>query len=338
MKIKLFQCGGENSISEYPLGLGYLKSNCINADIQIVKSEKELIDCDLIGLSSNAWGIKQAINILNTTKIPVIIGGQCVLWNELKNYPFKHIIYGDGEISLQKIINGSQEHILNNRIENIDVLKFAERGKCGKVIPIVTSRGCMYSCSFCSSNAFWGKVRFHSTNYFMNEVEYILNQYPHAKELYILDDLFIGNIKRFREVYEQWMKIGLNKKLKLRSFIRSNILTLEIAQKMKDMGFRKIRFGAESGSDRVLKILNKKATVQNHQNAIDIANKIGLPISASFIYNIPGETKEDIDLTKTFINKNKGKLQIEGYYEFKSFPGIPMYDGSNPLTTNMKVR
>lgn len=337
MKIKLYQCGGERSIAEYPLGLGYLKSNC-SAKIEIVNSSDKLNDCDLIGLSSNAWGLKEAISILEKAKVPVIIGGQGVLWEEIKDYHFKHIIYGDGEISFQKIINGYTERILNNPVKNLDNLKFPDRGKCGKAIPIITSRGCPFHCSFCTSNAFWGKVRFHSADYFIAEILYILKIYPYAKIIRLMDDLFIADKKRFDKIYEKWMQLELNKKLSIQGFIRSNLFTLEIAKQMKEMGFRRVRFGAESGSNRMLKVLNKCATVQDHQKAIDIANQIKIPITASFMYNLPTETKEDLQMTKDFIKKNKGKLSVEGWYHFRAFPGCKFYNGENPLTINMKVR
>ena len=338
MKILLYRCGNERSSSQYPLGLGYLKSNCVNANISIVHSSKELNDCDLIGLSADASGTKEAIDILNSTDISVIIGGQVTLWEGIKKYPFKHIIYGDGEISLQKIIDGKVERLLYNRVDNVDSLIFPERGECGKTVPIITSRGCCWKCNFCSSNAFWGKVRYHSSEYFISEVLDILKKYPHIRELYILDDLFIGNKKRFQEIYEKWMSLGLNKKMHLRSFVRSNILTLEIARQMKTMGFKRIRFGAESGSDKILKVLNKCATVADHQKAIEIANKASLPISASFMHGLPEETPEDLQMTKDFIQKNKGKLTVEGFYKFQPFPGTKFYNGENPITKNMRVR
>ena len=540
MIIKLYQCGGEKPISEYPIGLGYLKSNC-NADITIVNDVSLLKNCDYIGLSTSAWGLKESINILNQTNIPVILGGQGVLWDEIKNYKFKHIIYGDGEISLNKIINGNAERLLSNKTENLDDLNFPDRGNCGNVVPIITSRGCpfhclhgdtvietiegqiaikelvgrnikvlsrnkqtgiveyanaynicktqsnaqlirvlfddgtfidctpdhkfmtfkngnqhselteneteakdlqykqsvravryeedaygyidvvwgrrkrakmhrlvmegmlnrklsdseivhhknpnwkggigkkkksrikeinhkvisitylneksdvycmevpgydwffanrvlVHNCNFCSSKAFWGKPRYHSADYFISEVQFLLMTYPKMKELYILDDLFIGHKERFWKIYDIWMKLKLNKRLKLKSFVRSNLITIEIAQAMKNMGFKKIRFGGESGSDRMLKLLNKGATVEDHQGAINTAKLVGLPISASFMYDLPNETDDDRRLTQEFINKNKDKLQVEGWYKFMSFPGIPMWDGTSPLNVNMKVR
>ena len=79
MRIKLYLCGGEKPKSEYPLGLGYLKTNC-NADISIENNIESLKKCDLIGLSSSAWGLRQAVDILNQTNIPIVIGGQGTMW------------------------------------------------------------------------------------------------------------------------------------------------------------------------------------------------------------------------------------------------------------------
>ena len=181
-------------------------------------------------------------------------------------------------------------------------------------------------------------MRFHSAEYFIEEVKYILKSYRHAKRLYIMDDLFIANKKRFEEIYSLWMSGDLHKRISPNGFIRSNCLDKDIALKMKEMVFRSVRFGAESGSDRMLKFINKQATVSDHQKAIDICNSIGLPVGCSFMYDLPQETEEDKLLTKKFIKKNKGKIEVQGYYKFKSFPGTDFYDGTNPVENDMRVR
>lgn len=338
MKVKLFLCGGEEPVSEYPLGLGYLKSNC-TGDITIVNDRAELKDCDLIGLSSTTGGLVEAIDILNNTDIPVVIGGQGTMWDGLKDYPFKYIVKGEGERAFQAIIDGdTQKLVAYGNIEDLDVLHFPDRGKCGVEVPILTSRGCPWNCYFCSSQKYWGKTRWHSAEYFLDEVDFIKSRYPQSTALYIMDDLFIVNLERFNKIYEQWMKDGLNKRFELKGFVRSGSMTLDKASKMKAMGFQSVRFGAESGSNRMLKIINKQETVEDHQECIDVCQAVGLNVCASLIQYMPGETPEDRMLTAKFRMKNKRKLCISGNYRFQPFPGTHFYNGESPLEGDWRTR
>lgn len=344
MLVKLYMCGGEKPTSEYPLGLGYLKSNCEskNITIQIVHDKNALFNADLIGLSCGAYGVAEAVEILDRSSVPVVIGGQASLWEGLKNYAFQHIVVGEGERAFKAILNGEvsvdRKLVRFDQIDDIDSIKFPERGNCKDVVPVFTTRGCPYDCYFCSSQTFWDKVRFHSPEYFFNEISYIEQRYTNCKQIYILDDLFVCNKPRLKEICETWIKRELQKKYSLASFVRSNIFDEEIAQIMKDMNFDYVRFGLESGSDRVLKLLNKRTTVANAQKTIDIANKVGLPVCFSIMRNIPGETKEDAAMTKDFVLRNTGKASISGSYLFQGFPGTRFYNGEDLVTVDMRVR
>lgn len=341
MKIKLYNCldNNESPTSEYALGLGYLKTNCKGADIEIVRDKEQLADCDIIGLSVVTEGVKEAISILESTSIPVIIGGQATLWEGLADYPFAHIVYGEGETALQAIINGGAPRFLRfKNIADIDTLNYPDRGRCREIVPIFTSRGCPWNCYFCSSQKYWGKPRYHSADYFISEVEYILKKYPDAGLLYILDDLFIANRERFDTIYECWMRGGFSEQLQLQGFVRSSLMTFDIARKLKRMGFKQVRFGAESGSNRILRLLNKRTTVEEHQCCVDICNEVGLPVCYSLMSFIPGETIRDRQLTGMFIRHNIGKASISGHYAFRPFPGTKFYKGESPLINDWCTR
>lgn len=340
MKVKLTWCGGEKPVSQYPLGLGYLKSNIRGHRVEIVCPGDPLDDCDFVGLSTEAWGIAEAVKIAEKSKIPVIVGGQGVLWEKLKNYPFKHVVLGEGERAFQKILDGqiSDQVVQEPFIKDVNTLKFPVRGRCGKDIPIFTSRGCPFFCKFCSSSVHWGKWRFHSAEYVVEEVAFLLKTYPQMQRLYTMDDLFVTNTSRFHKLYEFWIKRGWNKRFSIIAFFRSSLLTEELAKKMKTMNFSTVRFGAESASDRMLELLAKRATVTDHQRAIDICNRIGLDVGASWMYDLPGETPEEKQMTKDFIERNRGKCKILGWYKFKPFPGTAFYSGEDMLTCDMRVR
>ena len=115
-------------------------------------------------------------------------------------------------------------------------------------------------------------------------------------------------------------------------------MNMDIAKKMKGMGFRSVRFGAESGSNRMLKILNKQETVEDHQRCVDICNQTDLPVCCSIMNYMPDERIEDRRLTGEFIEKNKGKLAISGNYRFQPFPGTHFYNGENPLEGDWRTR
>lgn len=339
MKIKLYMCGKEYPISENQIGLGYLKTNCTGADIEIMYDRKDLKDCNMIGLSATALGLKEAVSILKSTNIPVIIGGQGTLWEGLQEYNFKHIVLGEGERAFQKIIKGTNEKVIREPlIEDLDILNFPDRGKCSNTVPMFPSRGCPYNCKYCSSQAFWKKARYFSAEYFMSEIDYILKTYPKARGITLIDDLFIANKQRFFKIHNMWMKKELNKRFTLHGYIRATLFTEEMGLMMKEMNFGSVRFGAESGSNRILEVLNKNATVEDNQRTINIANKIKLPITAAFMYGIPTETKEEKQMTIDFIKKNIGKVGRGGWYRFVAFPGTGFYKGKSPLFIDMNFR
>jgi radical SAM superfamily enzyme YgiQ (UPF0313 family) len=329
MKIKLYTCSLVKRYAdqaEHSLGVGYLKTNCTNADIEIVKNKEDLKDCDMIGLSCFIDGGKQAIDILNNTNIPVIIGGPISKWDGLAEYDFKHIVVGEGELALQSIIDGNETEKIVSKppIENLDTLNYPERGRCSTRVPITSSRGCVYECGFCLAPHFWKTYRYNSPEYFIGEVEYILDRYPHAEVLMIQDNLFAGNRETFYRIYDLWMKKGLNKKIKLEGSTRTSHFDYEFGCKLKEMGFQLLAFGFESASDRVLKIINKKTTVKNHQKVIDICTSLEIPIHGCFMHGIPGETIHDAALTTKFMWDNKTKFRSFNYHKFRPYPGCNM--------------
>lgn len=346
--VVLYMCGGEKPISEVPLGIGYLLSNTTGANVVYTTDWGNMQGADIAGFSSNAWGLGQAFDIARRLRVTSprtrrILGGQGTLWRGLDsfaNHPFDNVIRGDGERALQSIVMGRvpMGTVIEKRIVDINSIKPPVRGKCGASVPIITSRGCPFNCHFCTSRAQWGKPRLRSVDNIANEISVIRYEYPHMKELYILDDLWAYPEARFEDFYDWWMKHDLNKQLTLRGFVRSGMVTKDLLVKMKKMGFTRVRFGAETASPRLLKTLNKGCTVEDHQRAIDLAFEVGLPITGSFMHGLPGETKKDLQLTSQFLQKNKGKFKREGWYRFKAFPGCKLYGEQDPTKHDMRVR
>jgi radical SAM superfamily enzyme YgiQ (UPF0313 family) len=365
VSIALFACGGETPISEIPLGIGYLMAYCSVHGVALrhVTSAKDLWDkdqhWDFVGLSSPAYGLSEAVllarEVKNNTNAKTILGGQGALWDGVSGIPeFDYVVLGDGELSLYLILTDQTSLAPNStatanfgrprinmdrlRVHDLNMLPFPCRGKVGYSCPIVTSRGCPYNCAFCSSRAHWGEPRYHSVEYILDDIARQSILSPDMREVYIVDDLFMHPEKRFYELHERWMREGWNNRFSISGFTRTDLVNPEKLRMMKQMGFPYLRIGIESGSDRILKAIGKGVTVEDHQQAIEWAAQINLPVRGSFVRGVPGETEEDRKLTAAFVEKNNGKLEIMGDYTWKPFPGSRWYNGESPLEVDMRVR
>jgi radical SAM superfamily enzyme YgiQ (UPF0313 family) len=103
---------------------------------------------------------------------------------------------------------------------------------------------------------------------------------------------------------------GIQKKCGFAFAIRANLVDEELCEGLKRMNATDVGFGAESGSDRILKLLHKGTTVEVNQRALDTLYKHRIPVRCSFIVGSPTETEEEVRMTYEFFMKNliDGKL------------------------------
>jgi radical SAM superfamily enzyme YgiQ (UPF0313 family) len=339
MHIKLYLCRflGKQYSDEH-LGLNYLKTNC-NANIEIVYDRKELKDCDMIGISGSMMGFKEAISILESTDIPVVIGGSITQWEGLEEYDFTHIVKGEGELAFQSIIDGKEtEKVVSGfLIEDLDTLKYPYRHYRREYSPIMSSRGCFYNCYFCGVRDTWKKIRYHSIDYCMDEIEYISKHITNTKILRYSDDLFLSTEKRFFEFYEAYMKKGFHKIFELSACIRSDIVNEKTINCMKKMKLTNPFLGLESGCNKTLKLMNKRTTVEIHQRAIDLFNSIGVAPLGIIIFGFPGQTLCHVQKSIKFARKNKDKARIAGQ-QYIPIPGSKWYNGEGVKEMSVKKK
>lgn len=165
-----------------------------------------------------------------------------------------------------------------------------------------TSRGCPYSCIFCSSTSFWDrKIRLNSAEYVVKEIEMLVNKYG-VEGIHIFDDLFAVSKSRVKEIADMLEEKGLTKKVRFSLLLRTSMTDEEIIKDLKRMNVTHVGFGFETASPRMLKFMKgDSATVEKHQNAVILCRKYGLHVSGSFILGNPSETKEDMELTLKFL-------------------------------------
>ena len=188
---------------------------------------------------------------------------------------------------------------------------------------MMTSRGCPHNCTYCVSSSRWGKVRWHSAEKIIENIEFLVNRFG-ATRILVADDYFTWPPKRFRKVHRYLIDSGLNKRLSFRCFSRCDLVSEETAAMLKEINCEVLCFGIDFGSQRNLDHTRKKARVEDNLRGLDICRRAGLDTASGFIIGIPGETDADLRATYEFIKKSS--LDTPDVYKLEPFPGTPICD------------
>lgn len=166
---------------------------------------------------------------------------------------------------------------------------------------IITSRGCPYDCQFCSVTKFWGKKwRFRSVTNVLDELELLYHKY-NVRYFDFCDDAFSINKKRVIEI----CKGILDRKLHIvfDCCTRADFITREIAQWLHKAGCLYAALGVESGSEIILKNINKKIPLEKLYEAFEILRSEKVKTLPLLMVGNPGENEESIDKSIEFLKK-----------------------------------
>lgn len=165
-----------------------------------------------------------------------------------------------------------------------------------KAVTMVSSRGCPFRCNFCAAKEISGGiVRFRSVDNIISEIKSLLKQFP-GYHIFIYDDHFLLNKKRVLEFCRKVRKQKI--KFKWGCYGRVDSVDEEIAKEISKIGCQMVSFGVESGSRRVLKLMNKQTTPDKIKQALQTVKKYGMSARCSIFFNYPGE--KIVDIFKTF--------------------------------------
>ena len=345
------------------IGLFYLASYTEKyipgVTVKVFRTPEEIIEYkpDLVGISTVTENMNIAVqwaeNFKTALQVPVIIGGDHIsaLPHTLPEV-FELGVVGEGEETFAEICRFMLEE--KNWIQKLpDVQGISYHGKNGVAItpsrPLIdpmdkipyprrekefwggfhycfTSRGCPYHCTFCSPTVIWKKFRPFSAEYVIGEFREIFRNFT-PYYIHLFDDLFIGDKARIKAIKRLVRKEGFHRLVSFGGHIRADLMDDELCEDLIGMNFNSGSFGAESGSDKILKFLKcGSSTVEMNQKAIDICYKWNLMLNISFIIGTPGETEEDIIKTIKFIEKNRRKLVGIEVFALLPYPGTPLWN------------
>jgi anaerobic magnesium-protoporphyrin IX monomethyl ester cyclase len=187
---------------------------------------------------------------------------------------------------------------------------------------LITSRGCPFKCAFCYNTLFNNVWRGWTAEKCIQELDKCIDL--GAKKITFYDDYFFANSKRVKDLFVFFKEQDIRWKAEL----RVNRLDYSLAKEAKNHGCVQMYFGAESGSQRVLNILNKNISIKDIIQTATITKDVGLSADYSWMIGIPSETKTDVKKTINLIKIIK-EINPESEFSIKilfPYPKTEIHD------------
>jgi anaerobic magnesium-protoporphyrin IX monomethyl ester cyclase len=265
------------------------------------------------------------------------------------NEIFDVIVFGDGE---DTILTATQDEappkhidaddpkssyfLTNQRLNElpfparhlVDVPSYHYKIDGESALSMIAQLGCPFQCGFCGGRAspMLRRVRTRTTENVVKEMVHLYENYGTRGFMLYDDELNVNPqvVQMMEAIADAQEKLGTS--FKLRGFIKSQLFTDEQARAMFKAGFRWILTGFESGSERILQNINKRATREDNTRCVQIAHKAGLKVKALMSIGHPGESPETLNDTKNWLIENRPEdfdVTI-----ITPYPGSPYYDDS----------
>ena len=218
-------------------------------------------------------------------------------------------------------------------LKNYWDLGYAHGPITGRYMFLITSRGCPYDCNFCAAPEMWKKKwRVRSVKDVVDEMEYHVKKFD-IKDFHIQDDNFTFNPNRTKEFCREILSRGLKVNWKLPAGVKIETIDSESVKLMSESGCNYLAFSPESGSPRMLKLMNKPF---NHNYGVRMVKEFsanGIKVQSCFVLGYPGETNEDLGLTKSYVRQ----LIKAGVDEVALYVMCPLPGANVPQVENRAI-
>ncbi len=195
---------------------------------------------------------------------------------------------------------------------------------------MIAQLGCPFGCGFCGGRAspMLRRIRMRTIDSIVSDIIHLYTKYGVTGYMFYDDELNVNT--KMVELMRAIAKTGkdLKAEFRLRGFIKAELFNDEQAEAMYEAGFRWILTGFESGSPRILRNINKKATLEENTRCVEIARRHNIKVKALMSIGHPGESRETA--TETYDWLLKVKPEDFDMTIITPYPGSPYYDGSVP--------
>lgn len=184
---------------------------------------------------------------------------------------------------------------------------------------VMFSRGCPFPCSFCAAGQ--TRIQYRSGLSARNELTHLVEQYE-IGGFAIVDDNFIVNKNKVRDICEHIDDLGL----KWSALSRVDTVDDRLLSNMAKAGCIEVKFGMESGSEKLLKAMRKNTSQEQIKRAVQAAAKTGIEAKVFIIHGYPGEDAETTADTIKLLGELGSDISRVSLFRFVPLPGTQVYE------------
>jgi anaerobic magnesium-protoporphyrin IX monomethyl ester cyclase len=331
---------------------------CVIIDSRIEKDtdnrlRKELADALCLGITAfTGYSLKHALKAAKICRqvnpeLPIFFGGPhatALPEQSKRSSLIDDVVVGYGEFEflekVQRLARGERYDIEFNRLdlhkklaspdmplipyEIIDMKRYINPKT--EAIIYLTSYGCPGKCTFCSTSTL-ARLTHFALKKVKGDLENLLKIH-HFRHLVFYDATFFANIKRALEIAEYIQQYSVEWSADARTY-EAVKLEPKMIEKLEETGLRYITIGLETGSQRIVNIMNKgNGHVERMYKIINNFSDSPISIASGIIFGVPGETIEDLKTTLKVIKELcsfKNNFKVSTTF-FRPLPGTALYN------------
>ena len=313
----------------------FLKGHELDKWISIFTEKILEFNPEVIGFSVQSTSVvfsmevSKRIKELSADKFIIFGGPECLRENPeffLKEGKVDYVVQGDGEVTLMELLktinqgsglnncNGiafnSNDGVVNNPprssldVDSLPIPDFSlfelEKYLFKDSLPMITSKGCIRRCLFCSDIWYHHKYMVRKAESIVSEIEHLIKLY-NIKRIEFFDLLLNGDLNNLEKMCDLLIQRNNNISWCGNAVIRK--MSPVLLKKLYQAGCRTLIFGVESFSQRVIDSMHKGFRLKEARLIIKQVSQAGISVYLNIIIGFPGEERKDLEKTAAFILK-----------------------------------
>ena len=183
---------------------------------------------------------------------------------------------------------------------------------------LLTSRGCVYSCTYCFSH--WKGIRLRSATSIFQEIAELYDRHG-IRDFYIVDDIFNVDVKRALDLFDRIEAAGFKLRMYFVNGLRADIANEKFVDRAMEAGAVWFTYAVESATEEIQRLVRKNLNLEKARRIIAYTQRQNVAVNISTMYGFPKETREMAQRTLDWLGELPKPSLLPYHFCLRFFPG-----------------